>query len=106
MSRSQSRYFPLCVDWLPDGRLLLVSARDGLVLRQETDDSLATHADVTGLSDTSPGNEMVLDGRGNVYVNGGGFDLMAGEEFAPGIDRPACRDAGRRGFRSCWPASP
>src|SRR6266511_5014292 len=32
--------FPLCVDWLPDGRLLLVSARAGLVLRQETDGSL------------------------------------------------------------------
>jgi sugar lactone lactonase YvrE len=26
-----------------------------------------------------------VDGRGNAYVNGGGFDLMAGEEFAPGI---------------------
>ncbi len=77
--------FPLCVDWLPDGRLLLVSARDGLVLRQETDGSLVTHADLTGLSDTPPGNEMVVDGRGNAYVNGGGFDLMAGEEFAPGI---------------------
>jgi sugar lactone lactonase YvrE len=26
-----------------------------------------------------------VDGRGNAYVNGGGFDLMAGESFAPGI---------------------
>jgi sugar lactone lactonase YvrE len=26
-----------------------------------------------------------VDGRGNAYVNGGGFDLMAGEPFAPGI---------------------
>ena len=26
-----------------------------------------------------------MDGRGNAYVNGGGFDLMAGEPFAPGI---------------------
>ena len=32
--------FPLCVDWLPDGRLLVVSARDGLLLRQEPDGSL------------------------------------------------------------------
>lgn len=23
--------------------------------------------------------------RGNAYINGGGFDLMAGEPFAPGI---------------------
>jgi len=26
-----------------------------------------------------------VDGRGNTYVNGGGFDLLAGEKFAPGI---------------------
>jgi sugar lactone lactonase YvrE len=26
-----------------------------------------------------------VDGRGYAYVNGGGFDLMAGEDFAPGI---------------------
>ncbi|MFY9574046.1 MAG: SMP-30/gluconolactonase/LRE family protein, partial [Blastocatellia bacterium] len=81
----QGPSFPLCVDWLPDGRLLLVSARDGLLLRRELDGSLATHADLTGLSDRPPGNEMVVDGRGNIYVNGGGFDLMAGEDFAPGM---------------------
>src|SRR5439155_1625962 len=31
------------------------------------------------------GNELVVDGRGNAYVNGGGFNLMAGEPFAPGV---------------------
>jgi len=77
--------FPLCVDWLPDGRLLVVSAREGLLLRREADGSLVTHGDLNGLSDPPPGNELVVDGRGNAYVNGGGFDLMAGEEFAPGI---------------------
>jgi sugar lactone lactonase YvrE len=77
--------FPLCVDWLPDGRLLLVSARDGLVLCRESDGSLATYTDLNRLSDRPPGNEMVVDGRGNAYINGGGFDLMAGEQFAPGM---------------------
>jgi sugar lactone lactonase YvrE len=77
--------FPLCVDWLPDGRLLLVSARDGRVLYREPDGSLATYADLATLSNRPPGNEMVVDGRGNAYINGGGFDLMAGEEFAPGM---------------------
>jgi sugar lactone lactonase YvrE len=76
--------FPLCVDWLPDGRLLLTSAREGLLLRREPEGSLLVHADLSGLSD-GRWNEIVVDGRGNVYVNGGGFDLMAGEEFAPGI---------------------
>jgi sugar lactone lactonase YvrE len=77
--------FPLCVDWLPDGRLLLVSARDGLLLRREPDGSLVTHGDLKRASQPAAGNELVVDGRGNAYVNGGGFDLMAGEAFAPGI---------------------
>jgi sugar lactone lactonase YvrE len=81
----QGPSFPLCVDWLPDGRLLVVSAREGLLLRREPDGSLVTHGDLTGVSDPPAGNELVVDGRGNAYVNGGGFDLMAGEEFAPGI---------------------
>jgi sugar lactone lactonase YvrE len=34
--------FPCCSGWLPDGRLLVVSAGDGLLLRQETDGTLVT----------------------------------------------------------------
>jgi sugar lactone lactonase YvrE len=90
------RSFPLCVDWLPDGRMLVVSAREGLLLRREPDGSLVTHADLTGLSDPPAGNELVVDGRGNAYVNGGGFDLMAGEEFAPGIVALATPDGSAR----------
>jgi sugar lactone lactonase YvrE len=77
--------FPLCVDWLPDGRLLVVAAREGLLLTQKPDGSLETHADLGGVSDPPPVNELVVDRRGNAYVNGGGFNLMAGEDFAPGI---------------------
>jgi sugar lactone lactonase YvrE len=77
--------FPLCVDWLPDGRMLVVSARDGRILYRDPRGSLRAYADLTHLSDRPPGNEMVVDARGNVYVNGGGFDLMAGEAFAPGM---------------------
>jgi sugar lactone lactonase YvrE len=76
--------FPLCVDWLPDGRLLMVSSREGLLLRREPDGSLVTHADLTGLSEHA-WNEMAVDGRGNAYINGAGFDLMGGGEFAPGL---------------------
>jgi sugar lactone lactonase YvrE/ribosomal protein S18 acetylase RimI-like enzyme len=61
--------FPFCIDWLPDGRLLIVSGREGRVLRQETDGSLVTHANVRDLSDKT-WNEIVVDGRGNTYVNG------------------------------------
>src|SRR5581483_1270413 len=42
----KGRSFPMCVDWLPDGRLLLVSAREGLLLRQEPSEMLVTHADL------------------------------------------------------------
>ncbi len=41
--------------------------------------------DLTTASDPSAGNELVVDARGNAYVNGGGFDLMAGAPFAPGV---------------------
>src|SRR5438876_5017387 len=61
---------PFCIDWLPDGRLLIVSGRESLLLRREPDGSLVTHADLRGLSDQG-WNEIVVDGRGNAYVNGG-----------------------------------
>ena len=75
---------PFSIDWLPDGRLLIVSGPEGVLLRREPDGSLVTHADLTSLSDLG-WNEIVVDGRGSAYVNGGGFDLMSGEPFAPGI---------------------
>src|SRR5215471_18725958 len=34
--------FPLCFDWLPDGALLLISSRDGLLLRLESGGALLT----------------------------------------------------------------
>ena len=61
---------PFCIDWLPDGRLLIVSGRECLLLRRELDGSLVRHADLRGLSDRA-WNEIVVDGRGNVYINGG-----------------------------------
>ena len=77
--------FPCCVDWLPDGTLLVVSGGEGRLLRRESDGTLVTHADLSQVSKRPPGNELVVDGRSNAYVNGGGFNLMAGEPFAPGI---------------------
>lgn len=61
---------PFCIDWLRDGRLLVVSGRESLLLRREPDGSLATHADLRGISDKG-WNEIVVDGRGNIYINGG-----------------------------------
>jgi sugar lactone lactonase YvrE len=75
--------FPMCIDHLPDGRLLIVSSDDRRLLRQESDGSLTTHADLGALG-VHPWNDIVVDGRGNAYVNNIGFDFPAGE-YAPGI---------------------
>jgi sugar lactone lactonase YvrE len=75
--------FPFSIDWSPDGRLLIVAGSDGLLLRMERDGSLGTHAELTGLADHA-WNEIVVDGRGNTYVNNIGFDFPGGE-FATGI---------------------
>ncbi|MBZ9884189.1 SMP-30/gluconolactonase/LRE family protein [Mesorhizobium sp. CA10] len=74
---------PYSIDWLPDGRLLVVSGREGLLLRQEASGTLVTHADLRHLS-KNPWNEIVVDGRGNIYVNGGGPAPAPGEHFGPG----------------------
>jgi sugar lactone lactonase YvrE len=75
--------FPFCIDWLRDGRLLIVSASERKLLRREHDGSIVVHADLSGLA-VHPWNEIVVDARGNAYVNNIGFDFPAGE-FAPGI---------------------
>ena len=76
--------FPMCFDWLPNGQFLLVSSRDGLVLRREPGGELVTHADLSSLSRKGlPWNEIVIDGRGNAYINNQGFDFPGGE-FALG----------------------
>ena len=72
---------PLCTAWLPDGRLVIVSSASGRLLRREPGGSLVRHADLG-----TPGwNDIVIDGRGNTYVNRAGFNPMAGEEFRPGF---------------------
>jgi len=73
---------PFSLDWLPDGRLLITSGRN--LLRMGPDRSLETHANLGSLTNYG-WNEIVVDGRGNIYVNGAEFDLMAGEKFTPGI---------------------
>src|SRR5262249_43325454 len=61
---------PFCFDWLPDGRLLIVAGRENRLVRAEADGSFVAHVDLRSISDQG-WNEIVVDGRGNVYVNGG-----------------------------------
>lgn len=41
-------------------------------------------------------NDIVVDGRGNAYVNRGGFNPMAGEAFKPGFVHLATADGSVR----------
>src|SRR5256885_5869840 len=63
--------FPCCVDWLPDGRLLVVSAGGGLLLRRGQGGTLVTYCDLRSLSKPSAGNEFVVVGPGNAHVKSG-----------------------------------
>jgi sugar lactone lactonase YvrE len=68
---------PLCFDFLPDGRPVLVSNQRIAMLTIEADGSLATYADLSTL--TAVGcNDIVIDGRGNAYVNSPNFPFSSG----------------------------
>ncbi len=75
--------FPMCIDFLPDGRLLVVDSARQRLLRREPDGPMVAHADLAGIS-TKPWNDIVVDGAGNAYVNNIGFDFPGGEP-APGL---------------------
>jgi sugar lactone lactonase YvrE len=77
--------FPFCIDWTPQGQLLINAARQRAVLTLTDEGRLETYADLSHLSKNPPNNEIVVDGRGNAYVDGGGFDMMAGEPPAAGM---------------------
>ena len=74
--------FPFSIDWLPNGPMLITAGRQ--LMRMEPDGSVATHVDLSDLSEHGL-NEIVVDGRGYAYVNGVGFDMMGGGEPKPGI---------------------
>jgi sugar lactone lactonase YvrE len=75
--------FPMCIDFLPDGRLLVVDSAQQRLLRLEPDGSMVAHADLGPVSD-KPWNDLVVDAKGNAYVNNIGFDFPGGEP-GPGL---------------------
>lgn len=89
--RHRMETFPFSLDWLPDGRLLVVS---DTLRRAEPDGSMVVHADLSHLADGW--NELVVDGRGNAYVNQVGFDLMSGAEPTSGTIALATPDGAAR----------
>src|SRR3954453_21924866 len=82
----EHRSLPLCFDFLPDGRPVLVSNQKGALLTLEADGTLTPYADLSAVSDLGC-NDIVVDGQGNVFVNSPHFDFAAGPppgEIQPG----------------------
>jgi len=84
-----STSLPISIDWLPDGRLLVVSGREGLLLRRDPGGELETHGDLRAIDPLF--NELVVDARGNAYVNGASLALVT-------LDGRVRREAGDLAF--------
>jgi sugar lactone lactonase YvrE len=69
------------IDWLPDGRLLVTGTE---LLCVGPDGSAAPYADLTDIGEFG-WNDIVVDGRGNVYVTSIAFDYLAGKPPDAGI---------------------
>jgi sugar lactone lactonase YvrE len=67
--------------WLPDGHLLMTGER---LLRREDDGSFVLHADISHVC-TRGCSEIVVDGRGNIYVNSIEFDFLGGGQPDGGV---------------------
>lgn len=74
---------PFAFDWLPDGTMLLVHSAKKELQRRDTTGDFVRVADLAPLS-PHPCNEIVIDGRGNTYINNINFDFPGGE-FRPGF---------------------
>jgi sugar lactone lactonase YvrE len=67
--------FPMCIEHLPDGRLLIVDSAGKQLLRREPNGTLAQHANFRALSELEAfGNDIVVDGRCAIWG-----------EFRPGV---------------------
>ena len=78
---------PLCFDFLPDATLVLASGPQRALLRMTPDGTFARYADLSALS-RYPSNDIVIDGRGNTYVNNVNFDFVTRPvpgDIAPGF---------------------
>jgi sugar lactone lactonase YvrE len=84
---------PFAVDWTPEGRMLLLNAAKRKLLQREADGSFATKVDLGAICPHGT-NEIVVDGRGNIYINDVNFDMSEGgpvkgfEDFQRTGDRP------------------
>ncbi|WP_037501333.1 SMP-30/gluconolactonase/LRE family protein [Solirubrobacter soli] len=80
IARLAASTLPFSIDWLPDGRLLVIDGRRQQLLCQAPDGSLTEIADLSGFG-PAPFNELVVDRAGSAYVNGGpGIVVHVGQD--------------------------
>jgi len=65
---------PAGLGWLPDGRLLINSRLDRVILRRESDGSLVRHGTLAPWA-TWHANDLVVADNGQAYAGNFGFDL-------------------------------
>jgi sugar lactone lactonase YvrE len=70
VARVAPQSLPFSIDWLPDGRLLVIDGRERLLKVQRQEGVLDVLADLAGFG-PAPFNELVVAASGNAYVNGG-----------------------------------
>ncbi len=75
MARVAVQTLPFSIDWLPDGRLLVIDGPPRLLLVQSAGGALEPHADLSELS-PQPFNELVVSAAGFAYVNGGSGSVV------------------------------
>ncbi|HEY7979861.1 MAG TPA: SMP-30/gluconolactonase/LRE family protein [Candidatus Eremiobacteraceae bacterium] len=72
-SKAPQQRGPFCLDWLPDGRMIVVSGQDRQLLALEPGSQVPVYADLSSLSD-NPWNDIVIDAQGLIYVNSPAMD--------------------------------
>jgi sugar lactone lactonase YvrE len=82
---ARSSSFPFCFDWDPDGAMFVTASTglERLDIASDVTGRLVPFVDLTSLIDHG-WNEVIVDHRGNAYVNSPNFDMSAGFDFEVG----------------------
>jgi len=70
---------PSGINFLPDGRVVIVSMQDRKLMQVAADGTLSEYADLSKMV-SSDINDTVCDTSGNIYVGSFGYDLLGGED--------------------------
>lgn len=69
---------PSGINFLPDGRVVIVSMQDRRLMQVAKDGTLSLYCDLSDMVSHDI-NDCVCDASGNIYVGNFGYDLLAGE---------------------------